>query len=89
VATSDRLAAALASANAPVTMVARARAGYYDDYRSELAMPINQLGADARAAGLHDIASRAMHGEFDGTKEESEAWMASPEGQAVRREFGL
>ena len=37
--------------------------------------------------GLHQIAERAKEGEFDGTKEESEAWFKSDEGQAVMREF--
>ncbi len=85
--TADRLADALKEANAPITMVVRARQAYYDDYRSPLPMPINQLVADCRAAGLNDIAERAINGEFDGTKEESDAWAASEEGQATFREL--
>lgn len=41
----------------------------------------------ARAA-LSDLASRVMAGEFDASKEESDAWMASPEGQDTLRQLG-
>jgi hypothetical protein len=78
--TSDRLADALGEANAPVTMVARARAGYYDDYRSPLPFPIMQLVADCRNVGLEAVAERAMAGDFDGTKEEADAWFESEGG---------
>lgn len=84
--TADNLAEALAEANAPVTMVAKARRGYYD-YRSPLAFPILQLVTDCREAGLTIIANRAINGEFDATKEESDAWAASEEGQATFREL--
>jgi hypothetical protein len=87
--TADRLAQVLQEAGAPAAMIVRAKTGIYDDYRSPLAMPISQLVADAQAAGLSDIMARAMDGEFDGTKEESEAWAQSPEGQETFREFGL
>lgn len=87
--TADRLADALAEANAPLTMVINARQGYYDDYRSPLAMPIHQLVNDCRGRGLLDIANRAIRGEFDATKEESDAWVQSPEGQAAINELGL
>jgi hypothetical protein len=83
--TADRLAAALVEAGAPRAMVDKARRGYYDDYRSELAMPISQLVTDARRKGLDDIARRAAEGEFDGTAEESDAWARSDEGQATFR----
>jgi hypothetical protein len=83
--TSERLALALIQVGAPPQMVTHAREGYYDDYRSPLAMPIMQLVHDARAAGLEKIADRAIDGEFDATKEESDAWMASDDGQATLR----
>jgi NAD-dependent dihydropyrimidine dehydrogenase PreA subunit len=85
--TTERLAVVLEADGAPAAMVEAARAGYYDDYRSELLMPIAQLGVDAVAAGLLAVADRAKRGEFDGTKAESDAWAASPEGQAAFREF--
>ena len=85
--TSEKLARALREAGAPRQMVRRARRGEYDDYRSPHAMPIHMLVEDARAAGLTDIAERAIAGEFDGTREESEAWAASPEGQETFRKL--
>lgn len=87
--TTERLALALEQAGAPPYMIERARNGYYDDYTSPLAGPIMQLVADARAEGLSRIAERAADGEFDGTREESDAWAHSPEGQATFRQvFG-
>ncbi len=62
----EKLTAALVEAGAPSTMIANARRGYYGDFTSELPLPITQLVADAGAAGLHDIARRAMNGDFDG-----------------------
>lgn len=55
-------------------MEAAARSGHYDDFESDLATPIIQLVADLRGAGREDLATRAMEGEWDGTKEESKAW---------------
>jgi len=54
----------------------KARAGHYDDFKSDIAMPIVQLVMDLEAAGKHDLANRARNGEFDSTKEESEEWYA-------------
>ena len=61
--------------------------GYYDDYKSPLAMPETRLYNDAKAAGLHAIAAAVLDGEFDATKEESDAWAASPEGQQAFRDL--
>jgi hypothetical protein len=72
--TTERLAKVLEAAQAPAEMIARARDGYYDDYKSELATPIPQLVNDCREAGLNDIAQRAIDGEFDATREEGDAW---------------
>jgi hypothetical protein len=72
--TKQRLAEALKQANAPLAMYENALRGVYDDYESENDLPIHELVRDARMFGLHDIAKRAMDGEFDGTKEEAEAW---------------
>jgi hypothetical protein len=72
--TSERLAVALEATAAPKAMVVAARAGCYDDFRSESATPCHDLVRDALAAGLGDIARRAMDGEFDATREEAEEW---------------
>jgi hypothetical protein len=85
--TTERLARDLEAAGAPAIMIVRARAGYYDDYKSPLAFPETQLLTDARAAGLEDIAQGVMDGRWDGTREESDAWAASPEGQAAFTEL--
>lgn len=85
--TTERLAAALKEAGAPPDMISRALEGYYDDFKSPLAMPEMQLLADARALGLDSIAEGVMRGEWDATKEESDAWARSPDGQAAFREL--
>lgn len=81
------LARVLADEGAPEWMVSLARDGHYDDYLSPLAMPETQLHADAKAHGLPQIAGWVEEGVFDGTKAESEAWAASPEGQATFAEL--
>ena len=85
--TTERLAQALEQSGAPASMIEAARAGYYDDFKSPLAMPEMQLLHDARAAGLESIAQGVMRGEWDATKEESDDWARSPEGQAVFQEL--
>lgn len=88
--TTERLARALEERENPrlAAMIVRAREGYYDDYLSPLATPIIHLVQDLRQNGEHELAGRAMQGEFDGTKEEAEAWAQSPEGREVFEEFG-
>jgi len=71
--TKDRLAEVLRAEGLP-EMERAARAGHYDDYESDIATPIIQLVADLRSAGREDLAKRAMEGEWDGTKQEGEAW---------------
>lgn len=74
--TKERLAAAIKEADPKlVHLIKKAEAGYYDDYESPLATPCMQLVADLMQAGLNDLAKRAQDGEFDGTKEEGDAWM--------------
>jgi hypothetical protein len=90
--TTERLAQALAAADAPAQMIEQARAGYFDDYKSPLAMPLNQLVATCRNLapsypGLTGIAERVIDGEFDSTKEESDEWARSPEGQEAFRQL--
>ena len=72
--TKEKLAKALTEANAPQEMIAAAISGRYDDFESHSATPIVDLVHDCHHAGLTDIADRAMNGDFDATKEESEAW---------------
>jgi hypothetical protein len=92
--TTAKLARALSEVpGMPRDMIARAVEGYYHDYLSPLAMPELQLLADlhelhaepttgpkARAA-LAALIARHAAGEFDASKEESDAWAASPEGR--------
>lgn len=71
--TCQRLANALEGAGL-LDMAAKARTGYYDDYRSPLATPISQLVVDLLNVKHEALAARAANGEFDGTREEAEAW---------------
>jgi hypothetical protein len=80
--TTEKLAIAMTEAGCPESMIARARAGHYDDFKSSLVMPIRQLIVDLQALGKADLARRAIDGEFDATPEESEAWWKS-EGEAL------
>jgi hypothetical protein len=61
----ERLAEALHKKGL-LDMEAKARAGYYGDFTSSLAMPITQLVKDLQARGATDLMYRAMNGEFDG-----------------------
>ena len=74
ISTKERLAQELHGAGL-LEMEKKARAGHYDDYESPLVTPCIQLVADLTAAGRRDLAERAMDGEWDGTREEAEAWM--------------
>lgn len=85
--TAERLARALTEAGAPAAMIERARAGYYDDYRSPLALPQLQLRNDALALGLHAVAEGVVNGEWDATPEESDEWARSDEGRAAFAEL--
>lgn len=68
----------------------KAETGYYHDFLSPLETPCIQLISDLTKAGTPAalaLRRRHMNGEFDATKDESEAWAASPDGQAVMREL--
>jgi hypothetical protein len=83
--TKDILAAELAKAGL-LNMSVLAANGYYHDFLSPLATPCIQLASDLAEAGTPAaLALRARHlnGEFDATKEESDAWARSPDGQAA------
>ena len=84
--TKDRLAKELTAAKAPNAMIQAALKGRYDDYESESPTPIGDLVRDCRNAGLHDISAKAMNGEFDGTKEESEAWFRREGAKLLRKD---
>lgn len=67
-------------------MAIKAAQGLYHDFLSPLATPEMQLLADLRAAGTPAalaLAERHMRGEFDASKEESDAWAASDDGRAA------
>jgi hypothetical protein len=80
----------------PAEMIERASRGYYHDYLSPLALPelalVGELGSLANhpsrartAAGLAiiGIRQRAIDGEFDASKAESDKWARTPEGRAA------
>ena len=73
ISTKEKLAQVLHAAGL-FTMEAKARSGYYDDFESPIAAPITRLIFDLRAAGKYNLATRAMNGEWDGTREEGERW---------------
>lgn len=79
--TTEKLANILSENGAPEDMIKKAREGYYDDFKSNLASPIIQLVNDLTKLGFIGLATRAKNGEFDASKEESDAWLHSPEGQ--------
>jgi hypothetical protein len=85
--TTEKLAQALEAAGAPAIMIQRAREGYYDDYKSSIPFPEMQLHNDANLAGLEGIKAAVEAGEFDATKEESDEWARSEEGQAAIAEL--
>jgi hypothetical protein len=91
--TTERLAKALEEAGAPQKMIDAARAGRYDDYKSESPTPCVDLVCDLASAGLDHLRARAMAGEFDAQKWESDAWAESmkddPEVGPILRDMGL
>lgn len=95
--TTERLAQALETCRKTVTtsghrlrleaMIHRARIGFYDDFKSDLATPLLYLVEHARQIGLDDIAQRVMDGEFDSTPAESQAWMQREGWQMLTANF--
>lgn len=85
--TTEILAGELEKAGLP-EMAAKAREGYYHDYLSPLDTPCLQLASDLKKAGTPAalvLRQRAMNGDFDASKAESDEWAGSPEGQATFR----
>lgn len=74
--TTERLARALMELDDPklIWMIERARQGYYDDFKSPLAMPLHQLVLDLQAVGHPEMIRRVIDGEFDATLEEGDEW---------------
>lgn len=85
----EKLVAALKEAQAPAVLIGLAEKNVFNDYLSEHPAPcmyllqtLNSYGAAAQKAGnmtlslaLKEIFDRAKEGEFDGTIEESNAWV--------------
>ena len=71
--TKQKLANVLDGAKLP-DLAAEARAGRFDDFESESLTPIVDLVKSLESAGRQDLADRARNGEWDGTREEAEAW---------------
>lgn len=90
--TKDMLAAALTAVEL-TDMAARAATGYYHDFLSPLDMPetelVNDLTVAAQTgkgigkAAILELRKRVINGDFDASKEESDEWAKSPEGQAT------
>ena len=98
--TTAKLATALSEIpGVPKDMIASAVDGYYHDYLSPLTFPVMQLVADLRELAslpatpassrplLRKMVQRVIDGEFDASKEESDAWAASPNGQEAFRQL--
>lgn len=87
--TTEKLAVELEKAGL-LSMAKKAREGYYHDFLSPLPAPCLQLEDDLRKIGTPEalaIRSKHLNGEFDATKEESDAWAKSPDGQAAFAEL--
>ncbi len=87
--TKDILASELARAGL-FNMSTLAAQGYYHDFLSPIAAPCIQLAADLAHVGTPAalaIRARHLNGEFDASKEESDEWAASAEGQAAYAEL--
>lgn len=87
--TTEKLARALEELGDPrlAGMISRARAGYYHDFLSPLALPELQLIEDLRSVGHEAFARRVMDDEFTASTAESAAWSESEEGRATRAEL--
>ena len=97
--TSEKLAQVL-HAVALFDLEKMARQDMFHDFLSDYDLPELELEArlraardacpDAeRAARIEAVRQRHMAGEFDASKEESDAWAASEDGQEAYRELGL
>lgn len=83
--TKDILATELVKALLP-EMAMKASTGYYHDFLSPLDAPCLELAADLAKSGTPAtlaLLRRHLNGEFDATKEESDDWAESLDGQAA------
>jgi hypothetical protein len=90
----EKLAAALRDAGLNA-MALKAKNGWYHDFLSPLDMPSVQLAHDLKTYAeaqswprrneAQAVLERHMNGDFDATKEESEAWARTTEGQQAMR----
>lgn len=94
--TRDRLAAELRKVAAIASpsnaakyeaLAKRAEAGEFDDYAKTHVCPITALYGELLKAGFDKFAKRVANGEFDATKEESDEWARSPDGQEVAKQL--
>jgi hypothetical protein len=98
--TTVKLARALSEIpGVPKAMIQRAVDGYYHDFMSPLDFPEIQLVSDLRDLAktpatprnsrplLMSLALAVIDGQHDASKEESDAWAASPEGQETFRQL--
>lgn len=69
------------------SLAKRAETGEFDDYGTVHICGPTALYQELLAAGFDKFAKRVANGEFDATKEESDEWMRSPEGQAAARQL--
>lgn len=82
-----KIAAQASQANAAKyeAFAKRAEMGEFDDYADTYVCPITQLFNELTTAGFTKFAARVANGEFDATKEESDEWARSPEGQEAAK----
>lgn len=94
--TRDRLAAELRKVAVKATatnasryeaFAKRAETGEFDDYGTAHVCGPTALYHELLAAGFTKFANRVANGEFDATKEESDAWANSPEGRQAMKDF--
>ena len=94
--TSDRLAAELRkiaaiaqphNAKTYEALAARAETGEFDDYGTVHICGPSALYQELLAAGFVKFAKRVAAGEFDASREESDAWANSAEGRAAMKAF--
>lgn len=79
----DLLVKDLLELNAPSEIISKAKSNQYHDYKSDSATPILDLVNDCRKAGLSEIAEKAKQGVYNATKEESDEWVKSEDGQGA------
>lgn len=68
-------------------LIRAAKRNRFHDFLSQSATPIYDLVGRLQRLGYDDLAQKAMNGEYDATKEEADAWAASPEGQRTFAEL--